>query len=66
MKRVLGALLPSVTTLATADAQQSKNATHTLSDLWARATVAGQASGAAYLTIRNDGATDRLISAAAR
>ncbi len=36
-----------------------------LSEAWARATVPGQASGAAYLKIRNAGATDKLVSASA-
>jgi periplasmic copper chaperone A len=31
-------------------------------DAWARATVAGQQSGAAYLTIVNRGGADRLVS----
>jgi copper(I)-binding protein len=36
-----------------------------LSDAWARATAPGQTSGAAYLKIRNAGATDKLVAASA-
>lgn len=37
----------------------------TIEEPWARATAAGQANGAAYLKIRNGGATDKLVSASA-
>ncbi|MCS7102211.1 MAG: copper chaperone PCu(A)C [Burkholderiaceae bacterium] len=37
----------------------------TVEEPWARATVGGQANGAAYLKIRNAGATDKLLSASA-
>jgi hypothetical protein len=34
-------------------------------DPWARATVPGQANGAAYLTVRNHGEADRIVRAEA-
>jgi copper(I)-binding protein len=37
----------------------------TVSDAWARASAGAQPNGAAYLKVRNDGATDRLLSASA-
>src|SRR5687768_15919688 len=36
----------------------------TISDAWARATVPGQASGAIYATIDNEGGADKLVGVA--
>jgi periplasmic copper chaperone A len=37
----------------------------TVTDVWARATAPGQTTGAAYMTITNQGGADRLVSAKA-
>jgi periplasmic copper chaperone A len=64
MHRLLFALLVSLASTAFAQSP-TKIGTLTLTDPWARASAGGQTSGAAYLSITNDGATDRILSAAA-
>lgn len=44
---------------------ETKAGSLSLSEPWARATAPGQTSGAAYLKIRNAGATDKLVAASA-
>jgi hypothetical protein len=69
LKRILRAtaalVFLSASTLAVADTQGIKAGDLTLSDMYARASVPGQSNGAAFLTIRNAGGTDRLLSATA-
>jgi len=69
MKRILRATVAlvflSASTLALADTHSVKAGDLTLSDTYARASVPGQSNGAAFLTIRNAGGTDRLLSATA-
>lgn len=61
---VLSALFVSLASTAFAQSP-TKFGSLTLNDPWARASASGQTSGAAYVSIVNDGATDRIVSAAA-
>jgi copper(I)-binding protein len=65
MKHIVVAVLVFFGASFATSAQELKSGSLTLIDPWARATVTGQGSGAAYLTIRNDGGTDRIVSASA-
>jgi periplasmic copper chaperone A len=61
---ILGAALLALAGLG-AHADDSKAGSLRIVQPWARATVAGQTAGGAFLRIENGGAADRLLSASA-
>lgn len=64
MHRLLFTLLVSLASTAFAQSATSVG-TLTFTNPWARASAGGQTSGAAYVSIANAGATDRIVSASA-
>lgn len=58
------ALLAAAAASAAHD-HETKAGALTIAAAWARASASGQVNGAAYMTIRNAGASDRLVAASA-
>lgn len=65
MRRYVAAGLVAASFAAFAHNHGMKAGDLAIEDAWARASAGGQINGAAYLKIRNAGATDRLLSASA-
>lgn len=64
MQRLIIALcLVLAGTVATAQADDTKVAGITITEIWARATPKSARNGAVYLTMQNAGARDRLVNA---
>ncbi|MFN3565651.1 MAG: copper chaperone PCu(A)C [Burkholderiaceae bacterium] len=65
MRRCIAAGLAAASFAAFAHNHGHRAGDLTIEDAWARASAGGQTNGAAYLKIKNAGATDKLIAASA-